>query len=453
VKGTSRAYDDAHQRDLEESVKQALKDGEGAGKAGKHATVDEFINSIKGKDQKTTEAIQQQIKDLYGSQHERPVQKREYRVWQTDPDNKQAVAMVAKEFTSTNAHGEPLKRTYVDPELALEALRNPQLSRTLKDAPDELKNLIINTRKDLIYSPADGKTIKSVAGRLEADGLLQKGDRIVMDTFSTPGKPPSLGADRDARMVIMRPGEDSPIEVPRKYWEKDALKNFYNHTTKLATQESLDSFNQQVAEKEQAEGAAFTAEKKHRLWAEDHNQCFTDRYHQEASMDFSDQKVRDIGGKTTQTPMAQLATEGKAPLEDPWGYARMRQDKSEAYAHNPAEAIAQAQKGIEMYTKLREGYRAQGLAPPPLDDRTAQAMNIITQAPVGVNADPAKVNATLQGLGYRDTMDAIEKIASQNELLKWSKAVKPLGAGDLSRVVRSTLTPERANGGSDPEID
>ena len=205
-------------------------------------------------------------------------------------------------------------------------------------------------------------------------------------------------------------------------------------------------------------GAGFTDEQiKHRAWAEAHNQLFTDKSHVEASADNSDQLREFVDGKMTTGQKldekgrglsnVQEVQKGDEKLLDPAGYARMWEEKSQVYARmgNQPEAIAQSQKGIEQYMKLREGYHAQGYEVPPLDTRTAKAMEIITRAPVGVDATPeaiAHVEQQLKGHGFRDTNNALGKIATQNEVLKFSKPRPELGTGMLSRLGRDAPHPD-----------
>jgi hypothetical protein len=99
-------------------------------------------------------------------------------------------------------------------------------------------------------------------------------------------------------------------------------------------------------------------------------------------------------------------------------------EKSHFYHRNTPEAVAQAQKGIAQHMRVRSGLRAQGLEPPPLDNRTAAAMERISRAPVGADATTGamdELELDLQNMGYRDTNDALQRIASQNEALKWSR--------------------------------
>jgi MFS family permease len=357
-------------------------------------------------------------------------------------------------------HAEGYKE-YVDPELALKQLQDTQSSRTAKQAPDDIKDAIINTRQEKIYAPADAETIKKAQITLTENGTLQPGDKLKMDSFSTPGKRVSLGADRDARLVIERfdpaTGKTNKLEVDRQHWENDAYKDFYDHTTKIAggpeniTPETQPEYFKRLDEMQYLKGSGLTDEQiQHRAWAEAHNQLFTDKSHVEASADNSDQITRFVDGAPAagqKTSNVVTAQNGNERLLDPAGYAKMWQEKSQAYARigNQPEAIAQSQKGIEQYMKLRDGYHAQGLEVPPVDNRTAQAMKIISEAPVGVDATPQAmehVQNQLKALGYQNTNDALGKIATQNEVLKWSKPRAGLGTNITSELGKDAPNPD-----------
>jgi hypothetical protein len=357
-------------------------------------------------------------------------------------------------------HGDPVTKPYVNERLALKQLADPQSSRTAKQAPSEIQEAIINTRRDKIYGPPDAATLAVTTKRLEAEGVLQPGDKLKMDTFSTPGKPPSLGADRDGRMIIERPRPDGSvekIEVPRHQWEKQAYTDFAKHTQALATQNghrplaevAPPDYAHRCNELQHLKGNGWTdKEIEARAWSEAHNQLFTDKTHMEASRDNSDQGSRVVGREVvpSQKPIASVlaAQQGKGTLEDPAGAAQMQVAKVEFYAeHRVPEALAQSQKGIEGYMALRKGYRDQGLEPPPLSLANAKAMEIIARAPVRSDATPeaiANVDQELRALGFRDTRDAMTKIALQHEGLKWSGPVASpspvLGSGTAASIAR-----------------
>jgi len=289
--------------------------------------------------------------------------------------------------------------------------------------------------------------------------MLQPGDKVTMDTFSTPGKPPSLGADRDARMIIERTnpetGKVEKIEVPREHWENDAYKDFYDHTTKIAggpeaiTPEKYPGYFKRIDEMKNNNPEHLTPDQiEHRAWAEEHNQLFTDKNHVEASRDNSDQLNQFVNGKETPTqvtPNVVLTQQGKSQLLDPAGYAKMWHEKSDVYARmgNQPEAVAQSQKGIEQYMKIREGYDKQGLNVPPMDRQTTKAMELISKAPVGVDATPQKMadlNKQLQTLGFKDTNDALGKVAMQNETLGFAQP-KGLSSANTTRISINGIDP------------
>lgn len=379
----------------------------------------------------------------------------------------------------TDAEGNP--KQYVDTKQALEQLPDTAASRTAKQADPELRQAIIDTRKDQIYAPADQKTIERVSDKPEVKSLLQPGDKLVMDTFSTPGKPDGLGADRDARLVSVRESTDAngnktieKIEIPRKHWEKEAYNDFYDHSMNIlggsdkVTPETHPDFFTRKEELSYLKGEGLTQKDiDARAWGEANNQLFTDKFNVEASRDNSDQALagqalRDAQGKqTTNIQQVTGATPGDGGkprnLEDAEGFAKMWGEKSKFYEHNTPEALAQSQKGIEVQMKIRDSLRSQGLEPPPLDTNTAKAMELITRAPVGNDATPKAMedlNKSLQDLGYKDPHDAMQKIASQVEgVSKWAgapQAEKPtapqpeqgLTSSGLSRVARNTLGPQ-----------
>ncbi len=400
-----------------------------------------------------------------------------------------------------DADGNEVTTEFVNTRKALEQLQDPSSSRSAKLGPEDLKQAIIDTRQQKIYDPADRETIRRVTPTLEQAGLLKPGDEVVMDSFSTPGEKPSLGADRDARLVIKRPngkpvtdkqdGFDR-IEIDRKHWEDIAHKEFFRHTTEIArsggqeiTPETQPEYFRRRAEMEfmkrpdtpaeieALQRRGFSQEQIAKLqqqgmtqdqidakaWAEAHNQLFTDRNHMEASADNADQAfvkaergLKQVQVESNVMPVA----DGKARLLDPEGFARMWAEKSRFYDHNPPEALAQSQKGITGLMRLRDGYRKQGLVPPPFTERTARAMEIVARAEVGADATPetiARINRQMQDLGYKDLNDGLAKIAYQNELLKWSSksSVKELGTSDLTRISQSSPAPiedgEKGEGG------
>ena len=350
---------------------------------------------------------------------------------------------IIKDLRKTMGKGEnlgPDGKKYVDPKGALDQLRDTQSSRTVKQGPDDIKEAITNTRKDKIYEPADKATIDKVTPELVAKGIIKEGEKTVMDSFSTPGKKVTgPGADRDARLVVERidpeTGKTVKVEIPREHWENQAYKDFHDTTVKMAggkeaiTPEKYPDYHKRVENITKNNTENLTREQiEHRAWAEEHNQVFTDKNHIEASKDNSDQITKIVNGQEVQTQgkaNVELVKAGQATLKDPADFARMWHEKSDVYSKigNQPEAIAQSQKGIESYSKIRDGYHKLGYEVPPIDAPTAKAMEIISKAPVGVDATPVKmaeVNQQLKDLGFKDVNDALGKVAMENEKLAYA---------------------------------
>jgi hypothetical protein len=364
----------------------------------------------------------------------------------------QDLATTMRQIEVTDSSGNPVTKTYVDARGALEQLADTAASRTAKQAPADVQQAIINTRQDLIYQPADDATVAAVKNNPDFQGWQRQNGLFAdpeMDSFQTPGKNgPSLGADRDARLVVVA-ADGSKVEVPRQLWENQAYQDFYNQTSQMypqsmLTPEAMPELFERVNNLQYLKGMGLTDDQiMARAWAEEHNQLFTDRYHIEASADNSDQfasvakiELPDPGNMYGNKPPSDIVIDrytGDAnvisvaknvELADPTDYARMWQQKIQAYTEvgNNAEAIAQCQKGIAEMLAVRQRYLIKGLAAPDLAPVMREAMGVVLNADVGVTAANSipDVTATLQNLGFRDLQDALVKIVSQNEGLKWS---------------------------------
>ncbi|MEM9280722.1 MAG: hypothetical protein AAGA96_02755 [Verrucomicrobiota bacterium] len=339
--------------------------------------------------------------------------------------------------------GKPVTESFVDTKVALQQLANPAESRTAKGANSDFVQAVIRTRNERIYEPANRATIDAVTPRLEQAGLLQPGDRLVMDTFSTPGSSPTLGADRDARLVIERTvegGKTELIEVPRAHWERQAQADFAAHTRPLAgevTPQTHPEYFHRKAELEHLVDAGWTQQEiDDRAWNEAHNQLYTDGEHVEAGKDNSDQsrfrhsasgREHSVGRSQIESPIL-AAQEGRGTLKDPEGLARMWNEKSHFYHRDTPEALAQSQKGINAYLKVREGYRTAGKEIPPINPKIGKAMELLGRAPTGMAATPeamAKLDADLKAEGFRGAHDAMAKVAMSYEGLKFSRDRDP----------------------------
>lgn len=222
--------------------------------------------------------------------------------------------------------GEQMQVT--DEHTVLAGLRDTGASRTGKQADAEVQGVIINTRNQL-YDRSDHATIaRTVADSDAVQRMLRPGDEVIMDTFSTPGSKPTLGADRDARMVIRRPRPDGGhdlIEIPRQHWERNAYSDFAEEARGSYRRGGLtppgaddpeisariEHLTQQLA---QADPPWTRQQIEDRAFSEAHNQLFTDRHHAEASSANSDQATRwvsSVDRDTVDTVSARLRSEGR----------------------------------------------------------------------------------------------------------------------------------------------
>lgn len=198
-----------------------------------------------------TEDLPDSIKDLNNTRRQATAEEGQFR---TDADGN----------LLKDRNGDPIVKEYVDPSKALDQLQDTRASRTTKQAEDAVKNAIIDTRSDLIYKPANEATLNAVKNSTDPETKkwlgenMRAGDTLEMDGFSTPGKSPSLGADRDVRMIIRRndpeTGTDVKLEVPRKHWEDQAYKDFYEHCKNLHAQSGRDLDAEMDAQIKSGEG-------------------------------------------------------------------------------------------------------------------------------------------------------------------------------------------------------
>ncbi len=194
-------------------------------------------------------------------------------------------------------------RPVTDERLVLEGLSDTAGSRTGKNAPGEVQATINNTR-DRIYGRSNDRTVERVSRVPAVEAMLRPGDEIAIDNFSTPGRAPSLGADRDARMVIRRPtanGGVELIEIPRQHWEQGAyadmageIRTIYDNSGGMPTHlvEQVQHRAAELSHLQHGKPPWTPQQIQARAVAETHNQLFTDRAHVEASSANSDQATR-----------------------------------------------------------------------------------------------------------------------------------------------------------------
>jgi hypothetical protein len=224
----------------------------------------------------------------------------------------------------------------------LDIMRDPTRVRGIKDASPEVQAAFENQRK-LIYEGHDTSVERYVQDRVP--GMANRDVRVI--EFRTPGKEgqPSLNTDRDFRVcykdVDPATGKEHWIEVDRRLWENESHRSFAEAT-----------------------GGPTHPPAEAQHWAEQHQQLNTDKYHPEASPDFSDQALQY--NETTKRmervqvePNINRVKAGKGTLLDPDYMGNMYSLKVNDAMRSgtvTTEAFVQANKGLSELNAVREGY-------------------------------------------------------------------------------------------------
>lgn len=287
----------------------------------------------------------------------------------------------------------------VSPEAVLACMRDPQTMRSIKEAGPDLRAAFNNTR-EAMYRQHDHNVVQRAANRL---GYNAKD--LVVDDFRTPGAddPSSINTDRDYRLLhragVDANGNELWFEVPKEKW----MDLSYNEFGKLSNKPA------DVYEHD---------------WAERHLQMVTDKYHIEASPDYSDQVIDRSTGKPKKVrPNILEVKEGRSRLIDSEGLGNMYHEKVHASLRvgQQSEAVAQCKKSVDSLVKVRKGYEMQNLDVGKLPPSIEQGMELVRQAPTSQRATPeimAKLDADLRDLNFKGIEDFSNKLSGQYHALK-----------------------------------
>jgi hypothetical protein len=270
----------------------------------------------------------------------------------------------------------------------LQIMRDEQLTRTIKDhGPPWLKK-IYNDSKQKIYDRHDSMLKSEVARKYH----IKESD-LYVDDFRTPGSDPNnVNTDRDYRLMRKMKASDGTvygIEISTSNWKSMSESIFSTITKKPAG--SITDYE----------------------WANAHKQTPTDRFHAEASVDFSDQ-VFENGRWTQGKCNIQRVLDGKTMLIDPKGLGKMYENKV-AHETNPSEKFAQAKKGVTTFKKVRVQYSKKGLPLDKMPREFLEAMHIVEKAPTNVTATPEvinEINQKLNNLGYNGIEGVIQEVSN-----------------------------------------
>jgi hypothetical protein len=294
-------------------------------------------------------------------------------------------------------------REYVDKKVVIEIMQDPQKVRTLKNhAPIEVQKAFEATRSSM-QKAHDADLIDWIS---KTYGIPPQ--NIKVDDFRTPGAEGfSLNTDRDYRVVVRSgrkgiDGNDMWIEMSTKKWAHKSHEFFGKHTGK-------------------PKGMSFEE------WSRICQQMPTDKFHIEASPDYSDQALDPKTGKIIKVePNIMKVKAGKGTLIDPEGLGNMYHEKVDASLrdNNVSEAYAQCKKGVDSLKKVRKGYQKQGYKLGELPENMQKGMKVVMDAPVDDTATPARlanIHKQLKSLGFNNLKDFSNKIAGQFKSLGWAK--------------------------------
>jgi hypothetical protein len=270
--------------------------------------------------------------------------------------------------------GNPPRMTKADM-IAIQS--DPQLLRSLKNAPADIQKGFLKTYQETLIAPHDAQLVAHVRSLPEYKGRI-----VRVETFNTPGKSGSgVGADRDFRVTMQNP-DGTWREVPSRLW-----KNESNEIVgKLSGGSSLQKLNWRA----------------------------TDRFDIEASPDYATQNGQ-IANVTR-------VVRGQSTLKDPEYFGNMWRQKMSGvepgHTAPPLEGVAQAQKACSTLTAVRGGYHQQGYNVGNLTPQMQKGIQIVQGANVTAMGNFNAVNQALQKAGFKDGFSEFaDKVAGQFQAL------------------------------------
>ncbi len=313
----------------------------------------------------------------------------------------------------------PDGRRYAKLEDVLALQESTTSMRSLKNAPDEVREAFNNTLRRDVYDPHDQQLLDWVRQNVPEAQWRE----LRIDDFRTPGAefdPSAINTDRDYR-ILMQDELGDWIEVPKERWRAKSYELFGEATgfNADAVQRAHPEVNWERMTPEQRLTTA------RELHADRYQQMATDKYSIEASPDYSDQGR--IGLSQAQVEQNILAVKhGEGRLLDPDAIGQMDYEKVCASLRrgNQPEAVAQAKKAVSSLRDVREGYKLGRMEVGELPGNLNQAMDAIQHAPVDHRATPeamAAMNEELARLGYPGGVEQVARtISAQFSALKWA---------------------------------
>lgn len=319
------------------------------------------------------------------------------------PGESDASRRIRRSLTVQN--GKP----YANRDDVLAIMRDPSMVRALKKADPETQAGFSNTR-EAVYRQHDTEVVQFVKDTVPD----MKYRMVKVMEFRTPGETgANLNTDRDYRVCYYagrdpHTGREQWIEVDRRHWEDKSYEAFARAT-----------------------GGPTDSREAAKHWAESHQQLGTDKFHAEASPDFSDQR-KVWNPQTRKFESAQVVPDSVrvksgqagARLKDPQALGHMYQMKV-GDARFKHEKFVQAQKAVRELVAIREGsYKGRKIGSIP--EKVQNGMKAVVEVNEKLAADPnrrdpkaiAEAEKTLRANGFNDLDDFMNKLSSQFEALK-----------------------------------
>ncbi len=315
----------------------------------------------------------------------------------------------------------------------LEIYSDSRKIRDLKESANPVdKQAFMETLENEVYKPVDQVVVEELSQLPEYEGK-----RIITHDFRTPGDDGvNVNTDRDVR-VLVEVEPDRWTEVPVNKWENTYYREFARRTG----YQSVEDVETEVLQEHAAR----------------YRQLPTDKFHIEASRDFSDLDTLKVEGgedyRVVSTPNVVKAQKGLNTLQDPEGLAYMYREKAdEQYRQvrdiqnrleervkeglisnkeiaelndlkkmHEIEGTVQLKKGVETLDELRASYREMGYDTGRLSPEMQEAVRIVKNVKGTSDTDINNVRTELKRLGFQDMNDLNQKVRGQLESLKMAR--------------------------------
>jgi hypothetical protein len=286
-----------------------------------------------------------------------------------------------------------IKNGKADFDDVINCMTDPQVMRSLKNAPEEVRIAFNKTLKEEFYNRHDAEVENMLRSQT---GKEWSGKEIEIRDVGTPGKAKGapdadINTDRDFRAGWTDDNGEFH-EIPVSEWKEKSDKEITRITKKDP---------------------------------EDLRQLATDKFHIEASQEYSDQGFEVIDDPNNPgkkilvkkqkgiSSYEEFKKGDSVALIDPEGMAKMYQEKYEAelrkgdLPQNKSEAMAQSKKAIKTVNSFKQALSDSGVDTPAIPEKFKKGMDLVEEAAVDHRSDPDGVDTALKSLGIPGGMDGL----------------------------------------------